>query len=176
MSAATMTRPTTDRVRPAGLRDPLTAAFGLAGPAPRRDLAGPALRRDLAGSGLRPPAASAAASRPAPRARAVAPRATSPRTRLTRRGRVVLLVVAALLLLAAISVGRAGSQAATATENGPMLQQATVQPGETLWAVAQRIAPKNDPREVVAQLRRINHLQSSSLRVGQQLLLPVTAP
>jgi LysM repeat protein len=86
----------------------------------------------------------------------------------------VLLVLAVGLLLAAISVGRAGSQAATATETGPSLQQTTVQQGETLWAVAQRIAPDNDPREVVAQIRRINHLESSSLRVGQQLLLPVS--
>ena len=102
-----------------------------------------------------------------------APAARSGRTRLTRRGRLVLLILAVGLLLAAISVGRAGSQAATATETGPSLQQTTVQQGETLWAVAQRIAPDNDPREVVAQIRRINHLESSSLRVGQQLLLPV---
>jgi hypothetical protein len=100
-------------------------------------------------------------------------RATQTRTRLTRRGRLVLLGLCALILLAVISVGRAGSQAATATETGPMLQQTTVQQGETLWAVAQRIAPRNDPREIVAQIRRINHLQTSNLRVGQQLLLPV---
>jgi LysM repeat protein len=87
----------------------------------------------------------------------------------------VLLLLTAGILLAAISVGRAGSQAATATETGPSLQQTTVQQGETLWTVAQRIAPGNDPREVIAQIRRINHLESSSLRVGQQLLLPVAA-
>jgi hypothetical protein len=96
-----------------------------------------------------------------------------PRARLTRRGRLVLFILAVGLLLAAISLGRAGSQAATATETGPALQQTTVQQGETLWTVAQRIAPDNDPRDVVAQIRRINHLHSSSLRVGQQLLLPV---
>lgn len=100
-------------------------------------------------------------------------RAGRRRARLTRRGRLVLVLAAVALLLAAISVGRTGSQAATATETGPVLQQTTVQPGETLWAVAQRIAPRNDPREVVAQIRRINHLPSSSLRSGQQLLLPV---
>ena len=92
--------------------------------------------------------------------------------RLTRRGRAVLLLVVALVLLVAGSVGRTGSQAATFTETGPALQQTTVQSGETLWSVAQRIAPDNDPREVIAQIRRINHLQGSSLRAGQQLLLP----
>lgn len=95
--------------------------------------------------------------------------------RLTRRGRLALLALVALLALAALSVGRAGSQAASATETGPSLQQTTVQPGETLWAVAQRIAPGRDPRAVVAQIRRINHLPSAGLRTGQQLLLPAAS-
>jgi transposase len=97
------------------------------------------------------------------------------RVRVTRRGRLVLVAASALLLLLVISFGRTGSQAATATGTGPTLQQTTVQQGETLWAVAQRIAPKNDPREVIAQIRRINHLHSSVLRTGQQLLLPVAS-
>jgi Tfp pilus assembly protein FimV len=105
-------------------------------------------------------------ARPGPRAQ------RAPRTRITRRGRAVLLALTVLVLLALISLGRTGSQAATYVENTPPLQQTTVQPGETLWSVAQRIAPENDPREVIAQIRRINHLTSSSLRVGQQLLLP----
>ena len=100
------------------------------------------------------------------------PRQSVHRARLTRRGRVVLVLLSALLLLAAVSVGRTGSQAATAVDNGPALQQTTVMPGESLWTVAQRIAPKNDPREVVAQIRRINHLHSAALVAGQQLLLP----
>jgi hypothetical protein len=168
MSTAMMTRPVVRPTRQAGLRDPLTAAFGLARPAARPVAA----RAPAARPAARPVAAIAPAVRPAPASHAVVVRR---RTRLTRRGRLVLLGMSALLLLAAISVGRAGSQAATATENGPMLQQTTVQQGETLWAVAQRIAPKNDPRDVVAQIRRINHLQSSGLRVGQQLLLPIAA-
>ena len=94
------------------------------------------------------------------------------RLRLTRRGKVVLLGLLALVLLVAVSVGRTGSQAATVTETGSALQQTTVQPGDTLWSVSQRIAPDNDPREVVAQIKRINHLHGSSLQAGQLLLLP----
>ena len=97
------------------------------------------------------------------------------RLRLTRRGKAVVLVVSALLLLLAISAGRTGSQAATVTEVGPQLQQTTVQSGDTLWSVAQRIAPDNDPRQVVDQIRRINHLHSSALQAGQLLLLPTAA-
>ena len=94
------------------------------------------------------------------------------RLRLTRRGKAVLLGLLALLLLVAISAGRTGSQAATVTETGAGLQQTTVQPGDTLWTVARRIAPHNDPRDVVAQIRRINHLHTSALQAGQLLLLP----
>ena len=95
--------------------------------------------------------------------------------RLTARGRCLLVAVLAALLVLAISAGHSGSQAATAVQNGPALTQATVQPGDTLWSVAQRLAPGNDPREVVEQLRRINHLRSSALVAGQQLLLPAAA-
>jgi hypothetical protein len=148
MSAATLTRPSNSGY--AGFAEPVRAVRPLAAPGPL------ALDRRAPERPILPPLP--------PRAR---------RTRITRRGRLVLLVLAVGLLLAAISVGRAGSQAATATETGPALTQTTVQQGETLWTVAQRIAPHNDPRDVIAQIRRINHLQSSSLRVGQQLLLPV---
>ena len=58
---------------------------------------------------------------------------------------------------------------------GTGANQTTVQPGDTLWSVAQRIAPDNDPREVVAQIRRINHLHTSALQAGQLLLLPTAA-
>jgi hypothetical protein len=103
---------------------------------------------------------------------AFAPLAAPSRVHLTRRGRLVLLALGALLLFVAVSAGRSGSQAATYTESGPSLQQVTVQSGDTLWSVAQRIAPRNDPREVVAQIQRINHLHGAALRAGQQLLLP----
>ena len=97
--------------------------------------------------------------------------------RLTRRGRAMLVLLLAAVLLAAFSLGRTATQAADVAVDGgaPELQQTTVQPGESLWSVAQRIAPDNDPRDVVAQIRRLNDLRSTQLRVGQQLLLPVAA-
>jgi len=108
----------------------------------------------------------------------VAVRATSSRSgslRLTRRGRLLLTCLVVLGVFLLLSVGRAGSQAATVTATDPALVQMTVQPGDTLWAIAQRIAPNNDPREVMAQIRRINDLSTPGLLVGQQLLLPTPA-
>jgi len=91
---------------------------------------------------------------------------------LTRRGRAVLLVLLVGLLYAAFAVGRSNTQAAVTAEPAPQLVQTTVQQGDTLWRVARRMAPDRDPRPVVEQLRRLNHLPTSGLQVGQQLLLP----
>ena len=95
-----------------------------------------------------------------------------PSVRLTRRGRSALLLLLVALLLAAFSLGRVRTEAATAGGAQPSVRQTTVHNGDTLWSVARRIAPKSDPREVVIQLRRLNHLDGADLRAGQQLVLP----
>lgn len=96
--------------------------------------------------------------------------------RLTRRGRLVVVVLAAGLLLAAFSLGRVDSQAAVPGERGAeaTLTQTVVMPGDTLWSIARDLAPDNDPREVVAAIRELNDL-SGGLVAGQQLLLPAVA-
>lgn len=99
------------------------------------------------------------------------------RPRLTRRGRLTIVASLVLLLFGAFSLGRAGTTEAStgaSTQASPQAQVevVTVAPGETLWAVATRIAPGVDPRAVVDQIREINDLSSAELQVGQQLLLP----
>lgn len=52
-----------------------------------------------------------------------------------------------------------------------------VQSGDSLWAVAERVAPTSDPREVVDQIVQLNGGGSSltadsALQVGQRLVLP----
>ncbi len=48
-----------------------------------------------------------------------------------------------------------------------------VQSGDTLWGIASSIAePGEDVREVIHDLKRSNDLASSSLAIGQRLLLP----
>ena len=101
---------------------------------------------------------------------------TTPQVHLTRRGRTLVLLALVAVLFAAFSLGRANSQAAPTAGEAPVsVEQITVQPGESLWAVARRVAPQNDPREVIGQIRRLNRLQDSQLQAGQQLLLPVSA-
>jgi hypothetical protein len=89
---------------------------------------------------------------------------------LTLRAKVlgVLLVVALILLLLP------GLARGDGPDRGPARTTAyTVQPGDTLWAIAGRVAPRRDPREVVDQMVRDNHLRGGSLQVGEQLQIPV---
>ncbi|MFC8733325.1 LysM peptidoglycan-binding domain-containing protein [Luteimicrobium sp. NPDC057192] len=49
-----------------------------------------------------------------------------------------------------------------------------VQPGETLWALASSVASsREDLRDVVVEIERLNNLDGAGLRAGEQLLLPV---
>jgi hypothetical protein len=92
--------------------------------------------------------------------------------RLTRRGRLVLLLALVGLILAAFSLGRVGSQAAPRTAQHAQLGHTVVQPGETLWAVAKRVAPGHDPRAVIDQIADLNDLDTSALQAGQLLVVP----
>lgn len=95
--------------------------------------------------------------------------------RLTRRGRAAVLLVMVALLFGAFAAGRTASQAAQEPEQRPVLSQTTVQRGESLWTVARRVAPEQDPRQVVVALRRLNGLTSAQVQAGQHLLLPAAA-
>ncbi len=95
-------------------------------------------------------------------------------TRLTRRGRVLLLTALVAVLFGAFSLGRSVSQAAPPSAQ-PAAHVVTVEHGDSLWTLARRVAPDHDPRDVVAQIRDLNDLSSSGLVPGQQLVLPVAA-
>jgi len=104
------------------------------------------------------------------RARPARPAPARRPARLTRRGRIVVVLFVLALLAVAFSVG-VSSQAA-----GPSRPHAvptvTVRPGESLWQVAVRVAPGADPRLVVDELQRVNHLSSATVQSGQQLIVP----
>jgi LysM repeat protein len=48
----------------------------------------------------------------------------------------------------------------------------TVQPGDTLWSIAQEVSPDEDPREVIERIEDVNVVEGS-LQVGQKLAVPV---
>ena len=96
--------------------------------------------------------------------------------RLTRRGRVVV-VVAIALVLAALSLVIAGAAQAT-NYPGPArapqqsLAQVTVLPGQNLWSVAESADPGTDTRVVVQQIIELNRLTGNVVFAGQRLRVP----
>ena len=48
----------------------------------------------------------------------------------------------------------------------------TVESGDTLWSLAERLDPQADPREVIAAIMTLNGLDTPTLQPGQVLLLP----
>ena len=87
-----------------------------------------------------------------------------------RRRRTAAIVGAALvavlmspLAAAAVHPGDAPTPVATRT--------VVVQPGDTLWAIAQRARPGMDPRETIAWIQDVNGVDAG-LRAGQALLVP----
>jgi Tfp pilus assembly protein FimV len=94
--------------------------------------------------------------------------------RLTRRGRLIMTLLALVTLVAAAVVAAGGPGAVAGTERGGAhtAERVTVRPGDTLWAIAEREAPGVDPRETIAAILDLNALESSALRPGSVLLLP----
>jgi LysM repeat protein len=99
---------------------------------------------------------------------------TAPRLRITKRGRtVVTFLVAVPLAVAAAAFGigaigaAAGTQSSTATYH-----YVSVEPGESLWQLAESIAPTADPRDVIADIQNLNNLSSGELQPGQRIAIP----
>ena len=127
------------------------------------------------------PFPAARATRPT---RAVAPRGAAPvrparpssGVVLTRRGRVVLGVVSTLFLLLVVLVsGRFTADAGTSmADQGRATGVVVVQPGESLWQIAQVVAPDADPRATITTIRELNGLGDQPLVPGQSIVVPVT--
>jgi len=101
-----------------------------------------------------------------------APREAAP-LRLTHRGRVVVWCAVALLAAAVTAAALVhGPRAGSAGSGLPSGSLVTVGYGESLWVVAEKVAPGRDPRAVVVDLQRINHLAGSTVQPGEVLLVP----
>jgi Tfp pilus assembly protein FimV len=98
-------------------------------------------------------------------------RRAEPPLRLTRRGQAVVLTLLALVACAASAVLFATASRA-AGEPATPAPTITVQPGDTLWAIATAVRPGRDVRDAVGELRRLNHLTGNDLQPGQVLTLP----
>jgi LysM repeat protein len=106
------------------------------------------------------------------RSRSAAKSLTAGHIRLTRRGRLALLVAAVLCMLLGFSLGNALSSTAGTISPPAASHSIVVQPGQTLWGIATQIAPHTDPRATVQQIIVLNHLASTGVQAGETLAVP----
>jgi hypothetical protein len=94
--------------------------------------------------------------------------------RLTKRGRRVLTILAAVPLVIGALVFTLNGGMATATDvaGSTKFEYVTVAAGESLWQLAGTIAPSADPRDVISDVVHLNQLASTDLRAGQRLAIP----
>jgi LysM repeat protein len=84
-----------------------------------------------------------------------------------RRRRAVTVSITVLLLLGAPAVSRAFSH-----DPAPRSDVYVVRTGDTVWSIAVRQAPGQDPRRVVDAIVRTNGVDAGHLIPGQELTLP----
>ena len=98
------------------------------------------------------------------------------RVRLTPRGRLLarLAVITSLSIL--LLSGFAAVTGATAGSSDTAIPtpyvKVSVKPGDSLWSIAESIAPHGDRRSLVADIVDINHLESLELQAGQKIYVP----
>ncbi len=100
-----------------------------------------------------------------------------PHLRLTKRGRAVFTTLAAFPLVIAAFVfalngGAASASLESSVQPGVEYTYVTIAAGESLWAIAEDVAPTADPREVVNDILAFNGMSSAELVPGQRLALP----
>jgi LysM repeat protein len=110
---------------------------------------------------------SVALGRATTRRHAPAPRtAVIPAVRLTRRGRIALAAAAAVVAAVMVLLSAFGASGEAAEHSG-IPASVVVTDGDTLWTIAERVAPTVDPRREVAALMRLNHLRTVTVVPGQ---------
>ncbi len=100
-------------------------------------------------------------------------RDASPAVRLTRRGR--LAIVMAVLAAVAVLAVAFGPSTIASNEAGqaPAVHTVTVQPGMTLWDIAAEANPGGNVRATIDDIVKLNSLESASgLQMGTKLAVP----
>ena len=104
------------------------------------------------------------------------PARTCSTVRLTRRGRVVVFLVALAVALGAAFLLAGGAVGTEEAGTPPATEVVQVAPGDTLWGIASEIAADGDVRAVMSEIEDLNALDSAALTAGQMIRIPVATP
>lgn len=105
-----------------------------------------------------------------------ADRSDRARLRLTRRGRAVFGTLATLTVVGVLAIVAmfSGAQAvATGASGEAEFGYVVVQPGDSLWHLASELDSDADPRNLIAEIVRLNQLDSSAIEAGEPIAVPL---
>jgi hypothetical protein len=102
------------------------------------------------------------------------PRATRSKRAVYMRRRAIAAALGLGIVLTAAHAGVAlgGSTTTPGRSPHPHIERVVVQRGETLWGLAERIAPGSDPRKIVDDFTA--QLGTSDLHEGEQITLRIS--
>jgi nucleoid-associated protein YgaU len=94
------------------------------------------------------------------------------RTDVRRRGRTRLAVILTVSLAGAAWAGPVVRGLGSEPEHLPVSRSTyVVQAGDTLWSIAERLSPGQDPRPVVDAIAEANGVRAGDLVPGQTLVV-----
>ena len=91
--------------------------------------------------------------------------------RLTRRGRIVVLTFFILMASLASAVLWTTASRADDPVEGPA-PTVVVQPDDSLWSIAERVAPGRPPLDVIHDIRTLNGIDNWYVYAGETLVVP----
>ncbi|MDN4171539.1 LysM peptidoglycan-binding domain-containing protein [Nocardioides sp. SOB77] len=94
--------------------------------------------------------------------------------RLTRRGRLVVFLLSLAFVLGVGLFIAAGSVATGEAGTPEPTRVVMVGTGDTLWGIAADLADDGDVRGMMAEIERLNALDTAVLDAGQRLVVPVS--
>jgi LysM repeat protein len=101
-------------------------------------------------------------------------RQPQPALRLTRRGRLAMFL-STVLMLVVLAVILGSTTVATDQPGAPVpATMVTIEPGQTLWDIAADANPNGDGQRTVADIMRLNSIESAGgLQAGDTIAVPL---
>lgn len=80
-------------------------------------------------------------------------------------------LIMSIVIIMLVFFGIFGSQNVALGDSIPEYITITVSKGDTLWSIARNYYQENDVRNIVEEIKSINNLTNSNIKVGQELKL-----